>query len=274
MLKPPYRRYSLLHIYNVDSSEIEIEDEDLIGIWKDENSALIFFHKNKNELFERLKQKGINVLFYNTIPYEQWESGKYIKPFKIGEFLIKPEWEKSSEDDQLKTIYIDPSVAFGSGFHPTTKMILECFYNIAKIENFEIGADYGCGTGILSLFAAKLGVKKIFAIDNNNLAFEVSLKNVKLNNLEKKITVINDNVFNHLNLSVDFIFANLYYHLLEDLFKIKEFWSARYYFISGFIKDMENRILKALPDFTEVVVKKENENWLMFLVKNSNKEVL
>ncbi|MCF6209013.1 MAG: 50S ribosomal protein L11 methyltransferase, partial [Ghiorsea sp.] len=74
----------------------------------------------------------------------------------------------------------------------------------------------------LSIFAIKLGVKKILAIDNNNLAYEVTKNNVILNNINE-IEVIHDDVFNQLNLRVDFIFANLYYHLLEELFMKKEF---------------------------------------------------
>ena len=269
MLRAPYKKYTDLYIYNVNTSNIQIDDEDLIGIWKDEGTSLIFFHKNKHHLFKELESKGVKVIFFNKIPYHQWESGKYIKAFKIGEIVIKPEWEKEKNDDLTKTIYIDPSVAFGSGFHPTTKMILESFYNLKKNEKIESCVDFGCGTGILSIFAAKMGVKNIKAIDNNNLAVEVCKKNRELNNFFN-IQVFEDNIFNHIPVKTDTVFANLYYHLLEDLFQLNGFWSAKYYFVSGFVKNMEEKILKNIPSFIDIAEKRENDQWIMILLKNNN----
>jgi len=269
VLRAPYKKYTDLYIYNVNTSKIQIDDEDLIGIWKDEGTSLIFFHKNKHHLFKELESKGVKVIFFNKIPYHQWESGKYIKAFKIGEIVIKPEWEKEKNDDLTKTIYIDPSVAFGSGFHPTTKMILESFYNLKKNEKIESCVDFGCGTGILSIFAAKMGVKNIKAIDNNNLAVEVCKKNRELNNFFN-IQVFEDNIFNHIPVKTDTVFANLYYHLLEDLFQLNGFWSAKYYFVSGFVKNMEEKILKNIPSFIDIAEKRENDQWIMILLKNNN----
>ena len=267
MLRPPYKKYSELHIYNLDTPDINIQDNDLIGIWKEGNSVLIFFHKNKDELINKICKNGIKLLFYSSIPYELWESGKHIKSFKIGDILIKPVWEKTKTDNSENVIYIDPSVAFGSGFHPTTKMILESFYKLKKNEKLNSGADFGCGTGLLSIFAAKLGVKKIIAIDNNNLAYEVAKNNVKLNKVNF-IEVIKDDIFNQLERKVDFIFANLYYHLLEELLQKEKFWSSKFYFISGFVKEMEKRIEKKIPEFAKIIEKRYKEDWVMFLVRN------
>ncbi len=269
MLKFPYKKYSELHIYNIDNPNIELNDNDLIGIWREEETALLFFHKKKDLLIKELNSKGINILFYNKIPYEYWESGKNIKSFTVGEYIIKPIWEKYETNDKNKTIYIDPSVAFGSGFHPTTRMILESFYNLQKSVKIKSCVDYGCGTGILSLFAKKLGIKKVIAIDNNNLAIEVTKNNLEINRI-KEVEVLKDNIFNRLNIKVDIIFANLYYHLLEELFKQKNFWTARYYFLSGFIKEMEKRITKSLPKIAEIIEKRYDENWVMYLVKLRN----
>ncbi len=272
MLKSPHKKYSDLHIYNVDNPNIEIKDRDLIGIWREEDTALLFFHKKKDLLIDELSSKGINILFYNKIPYEHWESGKNIQSFIVGEYLIKPVWEKLEYDNKDKTIYIDPSVAFGSGFHPTTRMILESFYNLNKKIRTKSCVDYGCGTGILSLFAKKLGVEKVIAIDNNNLAIEVTKNNLEINKI-KGVEVIKDNIFNTLNIKVDIIFANLYYHLLEELFENNLFWNSKYYFLSGFINNMLKRIKGKLPEFVEILEKRVSDNWVMLLVKN-RKEVL
>ncbi len=267
MLKPPHSRYNNLHIYNINTSQIIIDDPDLIGIWKEKDSALIFFHINKDELMNKLSKKyGFKIIFYSKIPYHEWESGKFIESFKIGEFWIKPVWEKSHFDDLNKTIYIDPSVAFGTGFHPTTRMILESFENIVNKELIFSAIDLGCGTGILSIYASKKGVYQITAIDNNNLAIEVTNRNLKINNI-KNVIVENDDIFNHFPYDYDVIFANLYYNLLEKLFLEKKFWYGKYYFISGFIKEMEKRILKNIPNIVKIREKKYNESWCMILLE-------
>ncbi len=272
MLRPPYKKYSYLHIYNIDNNEIDIDDKDLIGIWRESNTSLLFFHKKKDDLINNLKSKGINVLFYNKIPYHHWESGKNIVSFRVGEFKIKPIWEKQKEDDRNFTIYIDPSVAFGSGFHPTTRMILESYYNFIKRVKLNSCADFGCGTGILSIFAKKTGLNKVVAIDNNNLAIEITKNNLRINNITN-VKVLNKSVFDMLYLNVDIIFANLYYHLLEELFKYKDFWKAKYYFLSGFIIDMVERIKNNLPNFVEILEEKVNENWVMIFIKNKKEAI-
>ncbi len=269
MLKPPYKFYENLHIYSINSNELKINDRDLIGIWKDSGTSLIFFHKNKDNLMKGLAEKfKFKILYYTVIPYSDWESGKFIKKFKIEDWEIVPEWEKEKIENKDKAIIIDPSVAFGSGFHPTTRMILKCFYKFYKNNrNLSSCIDLGCGTGILSIFAGKLGIKNVIAVDNNNLAYEVTLKNVKINNLEKNIRVKFCDIFNLFPINYDVVFANLYYNLLEKLFKFKKFWCSKYYFFSGFIKSMANRIIKNLPDNFEILDKDYCEDWCMIFVK-------
>ena len=77
---------------------------------------------------------------------------------------------------------MDPGLAFGTGTHQTTSLCLE-FLD----ENPPIGLtaiDFGCGTGILAIAAAKLGAKKVSAIDNDPQAITASLENVRNNNCQ------------------------------------------------------------------------------------------
>jgi ribosomal protein L11 methyltransferase len=203
-------------------------------VWEEEDTLLLFFHKNKDSLIKRLDFK---LHFYTCIHYKDWESGKFIKPFKIGNFYIIPVWEKDNFKNK-KHILIDPSVVFGTGFHPTTRMILETFDTLSESRFINSTIDLGCGSGILGIFAGKKGAKDIVAIDNNNLSFKVSKKNFFLNNINAKVCY--DDIFSYLPYNYDAVFANLYYHLLFDLFKEKEFWQSKYYFLSGFIKTMES----------------------------------
>ncbi len=262
MLKPPYTKYNFLHIYNIDREDIIFDDPDLIGVWEEEDTLLLFFHKNKDFL---IKKHNFKLHFYTAIPYHDWESGKFIKPFKIGNIFIIPVWERENFENENKII-IDPSVVFGTGFHPTTRMILESFNNLSKKNKIDSVIDLGCGSGILGIFAGKKGVKNIVAIDNNNLSFEVTRKNFSLNNVPAKI--FHNDIFNFLPYNYDVVFANLYYHLLFDLFKNKGFWQSRYYFLSGFVKTMEKEIYNKLNRDIRILDRKEKDNWVMLLIEN------
>jgi len=267
LLRPPYKFYKDLHIYSIDTSNLKLNDPDLIGIWKDEDTSLIFFHKEKKSLIESLSKKyNFKILYYTKIPYFEWESGKYIKEFSIGDISIKPIWEYNKNSE---SIYIDPSVAFGSGFHPTTRMIMESFYDNFNVNRDICSAiDLGCGTGILSIFASKLGVKNIVAVDNNELAVEVTKKNLKLNKI-MNVKVYLDDIFNHLPYNFEVIFGNLYYNLFEKLFTLEDFWKGKYYFLSGFIKEMEEKLMRLIPENVNLIEKREKDSWVMLFLKRS-----
>ena len=76
--------------------------------------------------------------------------------------------------------------AFGSGEHETTSSCMEELENIPIILNSKV-LDVGCGTGILSIAAARMGARYVTAIDLNPRAIKATGKNIKLNNVEKKI---------------------------------------------------------------------------------------
>ncbi len=96
---------------------------------------------------------------------------------------VCPSWDsrKVSPEDAI-VINMDPGLAFGTGTHQTTSLCLE-FLD----ENPPIGLtviDFGCGTGVLAIAAAKLGAKRVSAIDNDPQAITASIENVKKNHCE------------------------------------------------------------------------------------------
>ncbi len=262
MLTPPYLNYSILHIYNVDKKDIKIDDPDLIGIWEEEDTLLIFFHKRKDKLIADL---NLNLHFYTELPYSDWESGKFIKSFKVGKYSIVPVWEMGNFKDHLEnTIFIDPSVVFGSGFHPTTRMILDGFDSLSDKNIIKSCIDLGCGSGILGIFAGKKGVKNITSIDNNNLSTIVARKNFQINSINASI--IHSDIFNCLPYKSNVVFANLYSNLLLNLFEREEFWMSDYYFLSGFIEKMEHSITSKINSNFKISERRESERWVSILL--------
>ncbi|MCK5810814.1 MAG: 50S ribosomal protein L11 methyltransferase [Cocleimonas sp.] len=101
------------------------------------------------------------------------------KPMKFGENLwIYPSWNEIPEDDSTKII-LDPGLAFGSGTHPTTALCLE-WLDANPPQGLSV-IDYGCGSGILAIAAAKLGSSTIFATDIDHQAL-IATKDNRLKN--------------------------------------------------------------------------------------------
>jgi ribosomal protein L11 methyltransferase len=96
-------------------------------------------------------------------------------------FVIRPTWEAyPAQADDLE-IVLDPGQAFGTGDHPTTRLCLELLED-ADLRDAEV-CDVGCGSGILSIAACKLGAANVVAIDIEPVAVEVTKENAALNSV-------------------------------------------------------------------------------------------
>ena len=123
---------------------------------------------------------------------EDWESNwkEYFHPIRVGSNLvICPTWRahQSLDDDVL--IKLDPGMAFGTGHHPTTRMCMELLETL--IVGGEKVIDVGCGSGILSISAAKLGAEDILGIEIESRSVEVALENCELNGISSQVTILN-----------------------------------------------------------------------------------
>ncbi len=100
---------------------------------------------------------------------DRWR--QFHKPVRVGSLWIGPPWE--TPDEGALTVVIDPGRAFGTGGHPTTQLCLEL------LESEERGSvlDVGCGSGVLSIAAAKLGFSPVRAFDFDPQAVEATERN-------------------------------------------------------------------------------------------------
>lgn len=111
-------------------------------------------------------------------------------------FVVKPPWGDYQPQTGDVVLEIDPGTSFGSGLHESTRLCLRALEKRAKPD--QVAVDFGTGTGILAIAAAKLGVSHVTAIEANPEAVEVARANVKRNGLESVIEV-------HHALSPDFV---------------------------------------------------------------------
>lgn len=135
-----------------------------------------------------LEQSGAAVSRYE-IEEKDWSEiwKEQFKPFPIGDrFWIRPSWDESGDPGDRHVIVIDPGQAFGTGDHPTTRMCMELLEAIPPADTL---LDIGCGTGILSIAAAKLGWKSIQAVDIDEAAIECSEQNASRNDVQFEIAL-------------------------------------------------------------------------------------
>jgi len=105
---------------------------------------------------------------------------EHFKPMQFGERLwICPSgYERPSQSDAV-VIDLDPGLAFGTGSHPTTALCLQ-WLDGHSVKNKTV-IDYGCGSGILAIAAAKLGARQVIAIDNDPQALQATKDNAAAN---------------------------------------------------------------------------------------------
>ena len=110
---------------------------------------------------------------------ELWE--KSIKPQEIGKFYVRPTWAPPVEDPEKIELVIDPKMAFGTGYHATTRLILEWLPDVINTD--DVILDAGTGTGILGIAALKLGAKSAFGFDIDEWSEENAIENIALNHI-------------------------------------------------------------------------------------------
>ena len=124
------------------------------------------------------------------IPDEDWKLAyrRHFKTEEIGNhLLIVPEWEldsvlaaieQSNNPNNRTIVHLDPGMAFGTGKHETTHACLEYIDELCPVDSF---LDMGCGSGILSIAAAKLGCKAVKGFDVDREAVDASIENAAKN---------------------------------------------------------------------------------------------
>jgi ribosomal protein L11 methyltransferase len=162
-------------------------------------------------------------LEFRYIKDENWMAAwkEHYKPIPIGKkLLVLPAWLQNSFPDRI-AVRIDPSMAFGTGTHPTTRLCLQAIETYVQPGKPVI--DVGCGSGILSIAAALLGSGEILAVDIDNAAVISTKENATANGVLEKIETgigsvkeIKSGLFSHRKAPV--VIANILAPVIIRLF--------------------------------------------------------
>lgn len=135
---------------------------------------------------------GINDFRIENIEEQDWvrKSQSQFSPIQISPRLwIVPSW-REVVDPRATTLILDPGLAFGTGSHPTTRL---CLVWLAEhIKGGESVLDYGCGSGILAIAAAKLGAARVIGMDIDPVAITVAQENAEKNEISAEFFTVDN----------------------------------------------------------------------------------
>jgi ribosomal protein L11 methyltransferase len=139
----------------------------------------------------------------------RWKAG--FPPEKVsGRFWVIPPWQTPSLPEDAIPMILEPGQAFGTGKHQTTRHCLEFLEEIAQPRGALPGSflDVGCGSGILSIAARRLGATRVVGLDIDPDALTVARRNLGLNRLSGEVLIVNGSLACCRN-GFDLIAANL-----------------------------------------------------------------
>ena len=136
---------------------------------------------------EGLKQErrdlGTLLMTLEDVEDADWENNwkQYYKPMEIGErLLVIPQWEEADPGERVP-LYLDPGLTFGTGAHATTRLCLTALETL--VRGGERVLDLGCGSGILSVAALRLGAASALAVDIDDKCRTAARENAGLNGI-------------------------------------------------------------------------------------------
>ena len=243
--------YDTLHIYEIDGPTDGAERYsaiEYIGVWWEGDHSFVFFSKERDDVIQSILDDDPTLHLINrfTMDYRDWQGGDEIRSFRVGKLLFSPPWESvtPSEDDLCVTL--DPSVVFGTGLHDTTRDCLGALWRIYQQACPQQVVDLGTGTGILALACAKLGARRVLAVDRNPLAVKTATRNVRLNGEENHIRVIRGEADHLVQRSADLLCGNLPYAVIDRLLDNPILDNKRWMILSGFFETQETTLVQKL----------------------------
>ncbi|MCS7000090.1 MAG: 50S ribosomal protein L11 methyltransferase [Bacteroidota bacterium] len=180
--------------------------------------------------------------------YEAWQAT--LQPVVIDQRLLIVPWHERKDNALADYRYplvitIEPRMAFGTGHHPTTQMCALLLLDTVRPN--EDWLDVGCGSGVLAIIAAKLGAKRVLAIDSDPDAITECQDNVARNCCLSTVECYVADIFTYKSPKMDGIVANLYDTLLERLAGSFAQWirSGGHAIVSGILTSQADTVVHA-----------------------------
>lgn len=223
---------------------------------------------------------GERTISFDETDDEDWINNwkAYFKPFRVtDDIVIKPTWETLEDVKEGDIVVnIDPGTAFGTGTHETTKLCIQGMEDYLNKDSKVL--DIGCGSGILSIIALKLGVDYAVGTDIDPIAVEVAKENAAVNEIQEgKFTVYEGNLIDDEALqkevglgAYDVVVANILADVIIPLSsQVSKFMKEDGIFISSGIIDIKKDEVEAalIQNGFEIIKINQMGDWFSFLAK-------
>jgi len=211
-----------------------------------------------------------------VVDEEDWSDAwkKYFEVTRITDRItIKPEWKDHVAKKNEIIIHIDPGMAFGTGTHPTTAMCIQMIEKYLAPDTTFL--DIGTGSGILMITAAKLGAKKVFGIDTDELAINIARKNLSKNEIYSDASNLICTDLDKTDLKpYDFIAVNIIAQVIVDILPqvCDRMTKDTITILSGIIKERQKDVMKALKANNLFVIHESYvHEWVCLAIKRLTK---
>ncbi|HZX13143.1 MAG TPA: 50S ribosomal protein L11 methyltransferase, partial [Thermodesulfobacteriota bacterium] len=158
---------------------------DLNPIMVSLNDYLVFLENN----LIGFRAGNITVEEIDRTNWEVWKNE--LKTVKASRrIVIRPPWEEYLPKEGERVIEINPSMAFGTGHHETTRLCIQAMEEIIENGKVKNVLDVGCGSGILAISAVKLGAYEAIGLDIDPVAVEEARRNIARNSVSHKVKLL------------------------------------------------------------------------------------
>jgi ribosomal protein L11 methyltransferase len=204
---------------------------------------------------------GIDRLRVRAVADKQWER-EWLRDFRAMRFgrrlWVAPRHEPV-EDPDARVVRLDPGLAFGTGTHATTAMCLE--WLDAHLEPGAFVVDYGCGSGILALAAARLGARRVDCFDIDPQALLATRQNALANGLAKCIAV--HETPDRIRSCADVLLANILSGPLCELAPViaSLVRAGGRIVLAGLLRTQSAEVTRAYASWFDIAAFREREEW-------------
>lgn len=226
-----------------------------------------FREESLNESLENFREFNPDITLsysYSHMPQQnwnaEWENSGFTPIIVDNDITILPKG-KETDSTTRYTISLDPNMAFGTGHHHTTYMMMQTMLSIEDAIKGHNVTDLGCGTGVLGILASKMGAKQVIAIDIDAVAARSAVENFSYNGCADSSTIECGDA-SSLTPGIDVLLANIHRNIIiNDIGHYSKFVKkGGYLLVSGFYTSDAEDIIKAAKNAGFIIDGPLNDN--------------